>query len=188
MQATGRVDDDMVESLRFGGTDGVVGDSGRIVSLFRIDDGNVEFFGPGLELFDGGGPERVGGAEHDGFAFRFVALGQFGDRRRLPGTVDTDDQLDEGLFTLRFDLFDIVDEEGDKGIVELDAFDGLGKRLDDRFDQIVGDIGFEKKVFEIFATDLFAFDGGVAVNRFDSFFQPLFQKGEHLISPPSAPL
>ena len=48
---------------------------------------------PALELLDGGGAERVGGADHDLLAERLAQVpGELADRGRLAGAVDADDE------------------------------------------------------------------------------------------------
>ena len=92
VQATRRVDDHDAPSARDAGTDGVVGDSGRIRAAGRAHEVGVRALGPRLELLRRGCPEGVGGPDHDARTGLVQLVGQLADRRRLAGPVDAHDE------------------------------------------------------------------------------------------------
>ena len=93
VQAAGGVDDHDVGAALAAAGDGVEGDRAGIGALGALDELDVGALGPALELLDGGGAERVGGADDDLLAERVAQVpGELADRGRLAGAVDADDE------------------------------------------------------------------------------------------------
>ena len=72
-------------------SDRAIGDAGRVGVRLAGDDLRAEPIAPNRELLDGGGAERVAGAEDDALALRLEELGELGDRGRFAGAVDAAD-------------------------------------------------------------------------------------------------
>src|SRR6266581_5258020 len=53
---------------------------------------NAEAIRPNSKLFDGGGPERIGGGEQHGMSMLFQIMRQFRDRSCLAGSIDASDE------------------------------------------------------------------------------------------------
>src|SRR5204862_59968 len=71
--------------------DRLEGDRAGVRALAAADDLAARPLGPARELLDGGGAERVGGAEHDlQPELALQVPSELADRRRLAGAVDAD--------------------------------------------------------------------------------------------------
>src|SRR6185503_5449698 len=104
VQAARGVDDDHVGAALAPAGDGVEGHGAGIRALGPLDDVHAGALAPALELLDGGGAERVGGADHDPAVERLAQVpGELADRRRLARAVDADDE-DHGRIRTQVDL------------------------------------------------------------------------------------
>ena len=92
VQAPGGVDDHDVGALLAPAADRLERDRAGVALGRARDDLAAGAPRPLLELLDGGGAERVGGAEHDAQALVLRQVpGELADRRRLAGPVDAGD-------------------------------------------------------------------------------------------------
>jgi len=97
VQPPGGVDEDDIGLVLGGGLHGVEGDRGGVGHvLVGADRRHPDALAPGLQLVGGGGAEGVGRAEDDILVHRDEDPGELADGRRLPGTVDPDDEDDCG--------------------------------------------------------------------------------------------
>ena len=181
MEPAGGVDDDPVEAFGECRLDRIEDDGGGVVSLPGSDDGHLQLLGPAAELFDRCGPESVAGSENDAFALPAIAMGEFGDGRGLPGTVDADDHFDEGVILVGIDPLGFVLEDGDEGVESLDAVDAFGQSFEKTFDQFVVDVRFEKNLFELLFVDLFFLFRDDFFDRFVGFSESFFEKSKHCL-------
>ena len=92
VQAAGGVDEDDVALARLARGDGVEDDGRGIGARLRADEVDAGPLRPDLELLDGRGAERVGGADQRRPASILDQARQLADRGRLAGAVDADDQ------------------------------------------------------------------------------------------------
>ena len=66
---------------------GIMGHGGGVAALLVLDDLAADALAPDGQLLHGGGAEGVARRHHHFLAVLLTAMGQFGDRRRLPRTV-----------------------------------------------------------------------------------------------------
>ncbi|MDR6179696.1 hypothetical protein QE393_002956 [Pseudomonas sp. SORGH_AS 211] len=72
VQATGGVDDNHVDELELGFTDGGLGDLHRLLADVGGEEGDPHLPGQGFQLLDGGRAVDVGGDDHDGLLLAFL--------------------------------------------------------------------------------------------------------------------
>src|SRR3984885_14712046 len=97
VQAAGGVHDDDISAAGARGGERVENDGGGIGAGFLFDHFDAGAACPDFELFDGGGAESIGGAEHHGDALFFQAIGEFADGGGFAGAVDADNEQDARL-------------------------------------------------------------------------------------------
>src|SRR5208337_1650115 len=73
---------------------------GGIGAGFLLDDFDAVALGPYLELFDGRGPEGVGGAENHAAAVLTEAVGELADAGGFTGTIYAHDENYTGIFAI----------------------------------------------------------------------------------------
>jgi hypothetical protein len=96
VEAAGGVADEELGTEAFGFFVAVEADSGGVAVLRAFDDGDLEAFGPDLELFDGRGAEGVGGGEDDAVALVVEEVGELGGGGGFACAIDADHEEDFG--------------------------------------------------------------------------------------------
>src|SRR5204863_2503790 len=120
--------------------------------------GGSAFF-PDLQLLDGGGAKRVGGAEQHGAAFGLVSLGELADRGGLPRPVHADHDDDRrrladvhgrpfgSLENFEQMLLNQAAQLG--GVADLISADALSDALEDLGGGLHSDIGADEGILEL---------------------------------------
>jgi hypothetical protein len=96
VEPPGGVDQHVVDPARLGRLEGVEDHRRRVGARLRAHHRHPQALAPERELLDGRGAEGVGGGEQHRLPLPERALGELGDRGRLAGAVDADDQRDPG--------------------------------------------------------------------------------------------
>ena len=97
VEATGGVADEVFGVLGDGGFMGLVTNGSGVGLMVAGGDGEVEALGPGLQLFNGGGAEGIGGRDAHGVTVDAEKVTEFGGGSGFSGAVDADDEEDGGL-------------------------------------------------------------------------------------------
>ena len=92
MQTAGGIDKHQVAAALVGLVEHVVANTCRVGAAVALDDGDASALAPHIELFDGGGAERIGRADHDVLAAGGHGARDLTDRRGLAGAVDAHKQ------------------------------------------------------------------------------------------------
>jgi hypothetical protein len=96
MEASGGVADEKLGLQTLGLFIGIEANGGRVAVLRAFDEGDLEAFGPNLELLDGSGAEGVCGSENDAVALVVEEVGEFGGGGGFAGAIDADHEEDFG--------------------------------------------------------------------------------------------